>query len=311
MVERRVFSTYSIIAADENEIGAAVQTHQMCVGSIVPWLLPGIGAVATQSLVNVSLGPIGLAMLDEETPSDQVVEALAASDAEAHRRQFAVINSAGEAAAFTGSGCIPEAGHRIGDGYSVQANMMERPTVVDAMAHAYEHDDGPLADRMMAALKAAQAESGDIRGMQSASLAVVPNNQTVPSWRRALDLRVDEHDSPLAELERLLRFTKAQRIDDEGGRLLESGDIDGALERWRAARTLAPELEELGYWQAVTLADRHPARLADAVTILSEALAGETRPDRWHDLTQRLVTCGLLERAEVAAEIQSALDSDA
>ena len=136
MINRRLFSTYSIVAADEREIGAAVQTHQMCVGSIVPWLLPGIGAVVTQSLVNISLGPIGLAMLDEETPSAKVVEAMAASDAEAHRRQFAVVDAEGEAAAFTGSGCIPEAGHRTGDGYSVQGRYA-----------AYNFDDFTVTNR--------------------------------------------------------------------------------------------------------------------------------------------------------------------
>lgn len=307
MVDKGLFSTYSIVAVDEREIGAAVQTHQMCVGSIVPWILPGIGAVVTQSLVNISLGPIGLAMLDEETPSRQVVDALASADAEAHRRQFAVIDADGDAAAYTGSGCIPEAGHREGDGYSVQANMMERTTVVDAMAEAYEAARGPLADRMMVALEAAQGHSGDIRGMQSASLVVAPNNRTVPSWRRSVDLRVDEHERPLAELARLLRLTNAQRVDSEGGALLDNGDLEGALAKWAQARAMAPELEELGYWQAVTLADEHPERINDAIDIMRAALANEPDTSRWLDLTRRLVSCGLISRAEAADELAEAI----
>lgn len=303
MTPRELFATYSIVAADADEIGAAVQTHQMCVGSVVPWLLPGVGAVVTQSLVNVSLGPLGLEMLAAGSSPECVVTALEALDREPERRQFAVINSEGAAAAFTGSGCIREASHSTGSGFSVQANMMLTTRVVDAMAAAYQESQGPLAERLLLALMAAQRESGDIRGMQSAALATVANDTAEPAWRRRFDLRVDEHDSPLAELDRLVRFQRANYIDIEGHTAVESGDVEQALRRWKDARELAPELEELPFWQAVTLADKAPGYSDEAAEILRVMLANEANPHHWVDLIHRLVVCGLLTSGDIAEKL--------
>jgi uncharacterized Ntn-hydrolase superfamily protein len=290
-----LFATYSIVAADADEIGAAVQTHQMAVGAIVPWVLPGLGAVVTQSLVNVSLGPLGLRLLEQGVSPDRIIRALEASDLEAHRRQFAVINADGVAAAFTGEGCIRHASHRAAGGYSVQANMMLNDTVVDAMATAFEADHGPLAERMLAALRAAEGEQGDIRGMQSAALVTVANDPARKSWERRFDLRVDEGATPLDELGRLVRLRRAQLTSGDGDRALETGDIEAALETWASARSIAPEQEEIAFWQAVQLADSHPERMSDAAALLKEALADEAEPAHWLDLIDRLVECGLME----------------
>lgn len=304
----QVFSTYSIVARDARtgQLGVAVQTHQMCVGSVVPWLIPGVGAVATQSLVNISFGPIALAMLGEGVPALQVVAALAASDADAHRRQVAIVDAAGRVAAWTGDGCIPEASHHTGEGYSIQANMMTNPTVVPVMAAAFESASGDLAARMLAALQAAQAEGGDIRGMQSAALKVVPGDARQPAWAARYDLRVDEHDNPLAELARLTRLRGAQLADQRGHETLNAGDRGGALALWAQARAQAPELEEMAFWQALALADDH-ADIAAAAAILRPALAADPRRDHWLDLIQRLSVCGLIAREGAGEDLLAAL----
>jgi uncharacterized Ntn-hydrolase superfamily protein len=304
----QLVSTYSIVARDPQtgQLGAAVQTHQMCVGWIVSWLLPGVGAVATQSLVNISFGPVALAMLQEGVAAPRIIDGLVASDPDAHRRQVAVVDANGQAAAWTGDGCIAEAGHHIGEGYSVQANMMTFPTVVTAMAEAFEKTTGDLAQRMMAALQAAQAEDGDIRGMQSAALKVVPSDISKPAWTVDYDLRVDEHHNPVEELRRLVRLRHAQIIDQRGYEAFEQGQRDQALAAWAEARAEAPELEELPFWQATTLADK-PADVQTAAEILRPALANDPRREQWIDLIRRLQNCGLLERENAAQELIHAL----
>ncbi|NLF77600.1 MAG: DUF1028 domain-containing protein [Chloroflexi bacterium] len=304
-----LFSTYSIVARDPDtgQFGVAVQTHQMCVGSVVPWLLPGRGAFATQSLANIRFGPMTLAMLQEGISAPHIIQALVASDADAHRRQIAVVDASGQAAAWTGDGCIAQASHHVGQGYSVQANMMTRGTVVDAMARAYESATGDLAQRMLAALEAAQREGGDIRGMQSAALKVVPGDASKPIWAADYDLRVDEHENPVAELARLVRLGRAQVLDGEGHRLLEDARLDEALVKWAEARQIAPELEELPFWQAMALAEK-PEHTAAAIEILRPALAQDPSREHWLDLIGRLADCGLLERAGAAGELIAALE---
>ncbi len=303
-----LFSTYSIVARDPQtgEIGGAVQTHQMCVGSIVLWMLPGRGALATQSLVNIGYGPITLAMLREGVAPERIITALAASDADAHRRQMGLVDAQGRAAAWTGEGCIREAGHRTGENFSVQANMMTRPTVVEAMAGAFSAARGDLAARLMAAMEAAQAEGGDIRGMQSAALRIVPGNRDVPDWTTVYDLRVDEHEEPLRELGRLVRLRRALVLDDRGTELLVAGQREEALRAWAQARAEAPEMEEIPFWQAVTLANEHDD-IETAAAILRPALADDPRRAHWIDLIDRLAECGLIKQVEVAERLKAAL----
>lgn len=307
----QLFSTYSIVAHDPDtgQLGGAVQTHQMSVGRLLPVAQPGVGVVASQSLVNLSFGSLGLAMLRERIAPQHIVNGLTASDPGAKRRQLAVINAKGQAAAFTGDGCIREAGHHVGANYSVQANMMTRTTVIEAMRTAFEQAKGDLAARMLAALQAAQAEDGDIRGMQSAALIVVPGTYE-PDWASVYDLRVDEHENPVAEMARLVQIRHAQLIDGQGHGLLNEGKVDEALRVWESARRLVPQQEELAFWQAVTLADASPR--ADAVQvaaqILREALAQDTRREHWLDLIRRLDECGLIERAGAAQELLAAIE---
>jgi uncharacterized Ntn-hydrolase superfamily protein len=303
----QLFATYSIVAFDPDtgEYGVAVQTHQMSVGSIVPWMLPRVGAVATQSLVNISFGPVALNMLREGYAADRVIAALVAADSDQHRRQMAVVDREGRAAAHTGTGCIAAASHQTGPGYSVQANMMTQSTVVAAMAAAYEQAAGDLAHRMLAALQAAQAEGGDIRGMQSAALKVVPGDDA-PDWDTVYDVRVDESENPLQELARLVRLRYASLLDQHGNNALKAGQRDAALELWARARSEAPELEELPFWQAVELADEH-SDIETAAAILRPALADDPRRDHWLDLIQRLAMCGLIAREGAADELIAAL----
>ncbi len=301
-------STYSIVARDAQtgQFGVAVQTHQMSVGNGVPWLLPGVGAVATQSLTNVSFGPMALRMLREGVSATHVVRALVASDDHENRRQVAVVDAHGHAAAHTGKGCIAQAGHHVGEGYSVQANMMTRTTVIQAMVTAYEAAQGDLAQRMMAALEAAQAEDGDIRGMQSAALVVVPGDMLMPEWKKDYSLRVDEHENPVVELARLVRNRRAQIVDEEGHKLLEDGQHVAALAKWAEARSIAPEQEELAFWQAVSLADK-PGDIDSAVSILKPMLAADARREDWIELIRRLANCGLIEREGADADLIRAL----
>lgn len=302
-----ILSTYSIVAYDKeaNQLGVAVQTHQVSVGRMVPFLLPGIGVVATQSLVNIGFGSMALAMLSEGVSASDVVNGLIASDEGRAQRQLAVVDAKGTVGAYTGDGCIPFAAHHIGDGYSVQANMMTKDTVIPAMRDAYDNSTDDLAGRMMAALYAAQAEDGDIRGMQSAALHIVANDRTLPSWSSLYNLRIDESATPLDDLYRLVIFQRAQNISHEGYRLLDNGDVRGALVKWRQARELAPENEEIAFWQAVALADQNPT--SDAVDIaariIQQSLQSDDHFQHWLELIKRLEQVGIIEREGAAQEL--------
>lgn len=307
-----LYNTYSIVARDPQtgQVGVAVQTHQIGVGRIVPWMVTGVGAVATQSLVNISYGPMALAMLREGLSASAIIASLIAGDKRENRRQVAVITADGDVATHTGTGCIAYAGHHTGDAYSVQANMMNKPTVIEAMRHAYENTQGELALRMMASLEAAQAEDGDIRGMQSAAMKIVPATSQY-EWETDFDLRVDESAQPLTELARLVRLRRAQHLDNSGHVKLGAGDVEGALADWQSARQLAPDLEEIAYWQAVTLADANPRD--DSISIAAQLLHDHLVPDAawagWRDLIGRLVANGLMEREGAGDELLTALDA--
>ena len=169
----RPVNTYSIVAYDSatGQFGAAVQSHWFKVANVI-WAEPNVGAVATQSLVDFAYGPLGIEMMKLGKTATQALDGLKASDANFHVRQVAMIDNHGNVAAHTGDKCIAEAGHQIGHNYSVQANLMENPTVPAAMAKAFENAEGDLAERLMIALEAAQGEGGDIRGMQSAAITL-------------------------------------------------------------------------------------------------------------------------------------------
>lgn len=202
----RPISTYSLVACDldEGEWGVAVQSKFLAVGSVVPWAEPEAGAVATQSYANPRYGPDGLALLRQGLSAEEVVKRLTEADEGRDERQLGVVDAAGRGATFTGSGCHEWAGGRAGDGYAAQGNILVSGETVDALAETFDATEGSLAERLLASLAAAQAAGGDRRGQQSASLLVVRRDGGYAGLSDVvLDLRVDDHETPIEELQRL------------------------------------------------------------------------------------------------------------
>ena len=300
--------TYSIVARDAKtgEFGVAVQSHYFQVGPTVPWALSGVGAVATQSRVNVSYGPLGLEYLRAGYTAEQTLNALTSGDSQPEIRQCAIVDAAGHVAAHTGSKCIAAAGHQTGDGYSCQANLMEKDTVWAAMAEAYTSTDAPLAERMMAALDAAEAEGGDIRGKQSAAMLVVSGTPTGRSWEdRVIDLRVEDAVEPLPELRRLLRIKRALQTVAEADRLALAGDKPGAANKRRQGVALAPEMIELRFWTGITMAEA--GDIDGAILLIAEVVR---KDPRWLETMRRLVAVDRVSQ-ELAATIEARLASGA
>jgi|SRR4051812_13857048 len=252
MLARRM--TYSIVARDPatGELGAAVQSHWFSVGSLCPWARPGVGAVATQSFVEPAHGPNGLDRLAAGEPAPGALAALLAADPLGEMRQVGIVDARGHAAAHTGAGCVAHAGHVVGDHWACQANMMLRDTVPAAMSAAFTTADGDLADRLLAALAAAEAEGGDARGRQSAALVVVPAGGE--PWQARIDLRVEDHGDPLAELRRLVGLHRAYELAGEADELSGAGRFDEAGALYRRAAELAPGSPELLFWAGLALA---------------------------------------------------------
>jgi uncharacterized Ntn-hydrolase superfamily protein len=246
--------TYSIVAYDPTtgEHGAAVQSHWFSVGSLCIWARPGLGAAATQSVVEPAHGPNALDRLAQGDDAAAALAGVLEPDPLASVRQVAVVDGEGRVAVHTGADCIAEAGDATGPTWSCQANMMERDTVPQAMSAAFAAAEGSLPDRLMAALDAAEAEGGDVRGRQSAALIVVPSEGEV--WRRRVDLRVEDHKAPLGELRRLLSLQRAYELAGEGDELMAAGRTEEAGERYRVAQALAPESDELLFWAGLAIA---------------------------------------------------------
>ncbi|OGF66072.1 MAG: Zn-dependent protease [Candidatus Fischerbacteria bacterium RBG_13_37_8] len=255
-----LYHTYSIVAIDEElgQIGVAVQSHWFSVGQAVSWAEAGVGAVATQSFTEVSYGPLGLQLMKSGKTAPEALTALMAIDKNIDVRQVAMIDSRGNIAVHTGNLCIPEAGHKTGKKYAVQANLMLKNTVWDAMAKAFETTQGELSDRLLAALEAAQQESGDIRGMQSASILVVSSKTSGIPWsEKIIDLRIEDHPQPLVELKRLLLINKAYNFMNKGDEFFAKGDIDAANKAYQMAEKLLPDNLEIKFWHAITLANKN------------------------------------------------------
>ena len=252
----RLVHTYSIVARDPatGELGVAVQSHYFSVGSVVPWAEPGVGAVATQSMVDVTYGPEGVALMGAGRSAAEALAELVARDAQADVRQVAMVDAGGGVAAHTGTRCVTAAGHLTGDGYSVQANLMIDEDVWPAMARAYETAAGDLADRLVAALEAAQAAGGDLRGQQSAALLIVAGERAPrPGEGRRFDLRVEDHPAPITELRRLVKLARAYRHVEEADEAVGQGRFEDAARGYRAAVELAPEIAELKVWAGLAL----------------------------------------------------------
>jgi uncharacterized Ntn-hydrolase superfamily protein len=289
---RRPVHTYSIVARDPatGEIGVAVQSHWFSVGAMVPWAEPGVGAVATQSFVDPSYGPLGLEMMRAGRSAPDALTGLLAADPEREVRQVAMVDAQGRVLAHTGKRNIAAAGHHVGKGYSVQANLMSNDKVWPAMARAFEAAKGDLAERMMAALEAAQAVGGDIRGQQSAALVVVPGVPSGRPWAdRIFDLRVEDHPRPLEELRRLLLVARAYRHMNAGDLAVEKKDVPAAEREYGAAMKILPDSAEVVFWYAAALA--MAGEIDRSLPLFARAYALDPA---WRTLVPRLPASGLL-----------------
>jgi uncharacterized Ntn-hydrolase superfamily protein len=283
--------TYSIVARDPDngEMGAAVQSHWFSVGSVVTWGDAGVGVVATQSFAQPSYGPLGLELMRAGIDAEAALAGLVRADSERERRQVAMIDAEGRAAAHTGAACIAAAGHAIGAGVSVQANMMRSDRVWPAMLEAYHAAEGALADRMLAALDAGEAAGGDLRGRQSAAVLVVRAHSTNRPWDdRIVDLRVEDSRDPLGELRRLLTVRRAYQHMEAAEQHEVAGDLNASLAEYQAAVALMPDNDEARFWVAVLLA-RHQ-RVDEARRMLAGVA---DREPGWSELLRRLPAAGL------------------
>lgn len=288
--------TYSIVARDSvtGNIGVAVQSHWFSVGSVVTYGKAGVGVVATQSFVNPSYGPRGLALMEQGLSPQQALNALLANDEGEMFRQVAFLNTKGEVATHTGSACIEAAGHKQGKNFSVQANMMLNNTVWDAMATAFETTTGDFSERIISALKAAQKEKGDIRGSQSAAILIVKGESTGNPWEDiVMDLRVEDHNNPVEELERLVKVHKAYDFMNKGDLAMEAGDTKLAESLYLNAQNLFPNNLEMKYWYAINLLNNK--EFEKAHPILKDIFSQDSN---WKTLTSRLLKNKLLVISE-------------
>lgn len=301
-VPLRPVNTYSIVArdAETGELGVAVQSHWFSVGSIVIWAEPGVGAVATQSFVDPAYGPLGLYLMRSGKSASQALEALVGVDEHSDVRQVGMVDADGVVANFTGEKAIIQHCDLVGDGYAVQANLMWKATVCEAMATAYESMDGDLGERLMAALEAAEGVGGDIRGKQSAALLVVSGDRSQPAWSgRIFDLRVEDHPEPLVELRRLLTMNRAYNLMNEGDEYMTEGNFDMAVQAYGAAEALVPDSHEMVFWHAVTMAGA--GQIEQALPLFEKAFS---LWPKWRELVPRLPASGLLpDDPELLAEI--------
>jgi uncharacterized Ntn-hydrolase superfamily protein len=294
--ENPLAHTFSIVARDPStgEMGVAVQSHWFSVGSVVSWAEAGVGAIATQSFVNVSFGPRGLEMLKSGMNAKEVVDKLIAEDEGRDYRQLAIVDAKGNVAAYTGEKCIPAAGHITGDNFSVQANLMANDKIWPAMDKAFRESEGPLAERMIAALEAAQNAGGDIRGKQSAAILVVKGKSTGKIWEdRLVDLRIEDAPDPIVELKRVLKVHRAYEHMNNGDLAIEKNDMELAMKEYSTAEEMFPENLEMKYWHAVTLASI--GKVDESLSLFKEVFV---KDKNWRTLTSRLVPIGLLTVSE-------------
>ncbi|MEX0659608.1 MAG: DUF1028 domain-containing protein [Egibacteraceae bacterium] len=294
--------TYSIIArdAETGEMGIACQSQAFAVGSSVPWALPGYGVIATQSMGEPMYGELGLDGLRAGLTASEALTALRSVDPHPERRQVAMIDGRGVADVYTGEACIPAAGHCIGDQCVALANMVAAEWVWQAMAAAFEATSGPLAARLMTGLHAAEEAGGDFRGRRSAAVLVVRAHRTGRPWRdQVVDLRVDDAEDPLAELDRLVdsneryhqvvtAFERALDGDPEGGAALLDG-LD----------TEDPDAEpDLLMWRGTVLALAHREDEAAALFASLDRVAPQ-----FVEAARRLAPSGLLPAPDLLTRV--------
>ncbi len=300
LAQVRPVHTFSIIARDPvtGEMGAAVQSHWFSVGSLVIWGEAGVGVVATQSFVDPSYGPLGLALMKAGRSAEQSLEALKRADQHPEVRQVAMMDAGGKVAAHTGDKCIPAAGHITGENFSVQANLMLNEKVWPEMARAFRAGPGDLADKMLAALDAAQAAGGDIRGRQSAAILIVKGKSSGRPWQdRVVDLRVEDHEEPLKELRRLVLLHRAYDHMNQGDLAVEAGDAQAALREYGGAESMFPDNLEMKFWHAVALVNM--GRMEESLPLFGAIFA---KDKNWATLLPRLPKVDLLKSDEKTIE---------
>ena len=296
--------TYSIVAYDPQtqEIGVAVQSRYFAAGRMVPWLEAGVGAVATQFLANPRYGYEGLRLLRSGMSAQDALARLIREDAESAARQVAIFDAQGRFAQHTGAACPAETGQAHGLHCAAQANGMTRNTVWSAMVSAFEQHQGLFAERLLAALEAAEQEGGDIRGKQAATLLIasaIPETGSKADYR--LDLRIDDHPDPVAELQRLFAYDRAHRKAGHALEKMARGDIPGAAGDLEACCVAYPdEPEFLGRYALLLLAT---GRLEEARRMMKRAMSGHPG---WGEYLLRMADTGIypFTRAMVAPLIQ-------
>ncbi|RLG75243.1 MAG: DUF1028 domain-containing protein [Thermoprotei archaeon] len=242
--KRKRLSTFSIVGFDPEtkDLGVAVASKFIAVGALVPWAKANVGAIATQALANISYGPKGLELLEKGYSAKKVLQTLISNDPQKEERQVGIVDSKGEAAAFTGSKCYAYAGHIVGSNYAVQGNILTGPEVLEAMAKAFEQTKGELVDKLLAALEAGDKAGGDRRGKQSAAIIIVREKGGYGGYTdRYVDLRVDDHPEPVQELKRLFRIWELT--------LLTREKPDDIVDKNKVAETVQKALKKLGYYK--------------------------------------------------------------
>ena len=290
---QRPVNTYSIVARDSEtgQMGVAVQSHWFSVGALVPWAKAGVGAVATQSFIDVRYGVEGLELMQAGKRAEDVLKQLLKEDPTPGVRQVGMIDASGNIAQHTGAQCIQHAGHLAGENFAVQANLMINDGVPQAMAKAFQQAKGALAERMLVALEAAQDTGGDLRGKQSAAILVVKGKSSGQPWvDRLVDLHIEDSPQPLLELRRLLKLNNAYAHMNHGDHALESGEVDKALEEYGRAQALYPDNLEMKFWHAVSLVNA--GRVDESLPIFRAIFSQDTH---WRELVIRLADAGLLE----------------
>jgi len=243
-------ATFSIVGYDPatGDLGVAVQSKFFAVGSVVPWAHAGVGAIASQAYGNTTFGPLGLSMLENGMSVEAVMESLLVRDPDAAQRQVGIVDAAGRSHAYTGAECMDWAGHEAGENFTAQGNILVGEETVAAMAGAFRESEGVLGERLMRALEAGQAAGGDSRGMQSAAILIVREGGGYGGYNDVYcDLRVDDHEDPIAELRRIFDMWKEWALILEGYRLCEEGEWERAFAVGREVIALTPENGEPHY----------------------------------------------------------------
>ncbi|SEP86826.1 Uncharacterized conserved protein, Ntn-hydrolase superfamily [Ectothiorhodospira magna] len=261
-------ATYSIVARDpvQDQLGVAVQSHHFAVGSVAPFARAGVGAGTIQSFASLIYATEGPRLMQEGASAGAALRRLLAQDHHMDYRQAGMIDTQGDVVAHTGSLCIDEAGHCLGDEYACLGNMLLKDGTWDAMGRAYEAAQGDFPQRLLAALEAAQAQGGDLRGRRSAAIMVVSGTATGdPAQDMILDLRVEDHPTPVRELRRLVTLKAAYTFNTLGGHHLRHGEYDQAIRAFTQAEALAPDEDELVFWRAVALINAGHEAQAEAL----------------------------------------------